>query len=275
MGTDTPAWQVDTANWETCLNETECIKLIGSIETVLDKLGLELPNKGKNNYGAEVTTLAGALNRFGHNAELWSTTYGNGQEILQKHLTFTLMVPGGRASRVRDAVNLMSQRDVLPVLPGQPVQSLLLRQIIGPLVRFPNQKAERVVTALRGWDSYIVPVIRKHIALPAAELRKIVMESVVGFGEKAASHFMRNTGLMRGRSALPIIDTHIHKALEVYDLPHKGYPDAECSFTALATKTGIPPLLLDAVLWCAYAKNWDVTRSDFDNFGYTTVINNQ
>jgi hypothetical protein len=101
------------------------------------------------------------------------------------------------------------------------------------------------------------------------------MESVVGFGEKAASHFMRNTGLMRGWSALPIIDTHIHKALEVYQLPHKGYPDAECSFTALATKTGIPPLLLDAVLWCAYAKNWDVTHSDFDNFGYTTVINKQ
>ena len=37
-------------------------------------------------------------------------------------------------------------------------------------------------------------------------------------------------------------------------------------FAQLSRDNDLPPLFLDAMAWCAYAKNWDMSKSDFDNF---------
>lgn len=123
------------------------------------------------------------------------------------------------------------------------------------------------------WETEIVPTIDLALTLnySPALTRKTLMRSVNGFGPKSTSHFMRNTGLMRGWSATPIIDTHILKALDVLGFRCDEYDESEPAFINLAQLTGIPPLLLDAVLWCTYSNNWDFTHSDFDNFG----INNE
>lgn len=144
---------------------------------------------------------------------------------------------------------------------------------MAPYTRFPNQKADRVYRLLEGWDAVfgnnLVP--RPWLTeWKPDKIRDWLMVTVKGFGRKAASHFMRNTGLMSGYEAIPIIDVHIHKALEGLGVPHGTMQEAETSFTALSCGIEVEPMLLDAVLWSAYSKNWNNETADFDNFGVTT-----
>jgi hypothetical protein len=145
---------------------------------------------------------------------------------------------------------------------------------IRPNVRFYRTKIKRLEEAIGDWDK-----IRDGMEQSRdPESRQTwLMDNITGLGKKAAAHFMRNTGLMSGFNALPIIDVHIHKALEKLNFKHDAYNEAEVSFKELVYLTALPPLLLDACLWCAYADNWDITHSDYDNFGWdtTTVHSNR
>lgn len=212
--------------------------------------------------------LANALNNFALNRGYWRRpNHIMSRRLLQQHLVFTLMVPGGKASQARIAVDKMTAEGLLPVpVDSEPPAHDDIAAIIRPYVRFPYQKTRRIWLNLLCWDAGIVRTV-SDLSSTCSEMRKALINNVHGYGPKAASHFMRNTGLMAGWDALPIIDTHIHKALEALGFQHADYPTAEAAYQHLARLTGITPLLLDAVLWCVYSNNWDITHADFDNFG--------
>ena len=213
--------------------------------------------------------LHGAMGRFASNRTLWFNQHEIPEFrcLLQSHLCFTLMAPAGRADRARMGVNALRDANLGGRLSWATSH---VHKLIAPYCRFPNQKAGRVTRALNGWDvvfgtgDQVRPWL---VEWDAQQTRTWLMKQVKGFGPKAASHFMRNTGLMSGYQALPIIDVHIHKALEGLGMPHGTMPEAEASFTALSRGIKVEPMLLDAVLWSAYSKNWNNETADFDNFG--------
>ena len=225
--------------------------------------------------------MAKALNGFATNKLLWwYAPRGNVcSALLQKHMAFTLFVPAGRADKARQAVDLLVAAKVLPVDRDEaaaPDLETRILDIIRPLVRFPAQKAKRLAAALSRWYTVIAPSILVDLEneVDTVTLHKHAMATIQEYGPKAAAHFMRNTGLMSGSTALPIIDVHILKLLAglgftVTDsrgrsLPYDGYVQ---QFATLSKITDLPPLLLDAMAWCSYAGNWDMSGSDFDNFG--------
>ena len=270
MGTDATE-QEDYRDGLTRCGTTEFDGLVDRIGGILHLLDV-VPVTEHTLYSS-CCDLMKALARFQANRGRWTRMTEADVLLLQKHMVFTLMVPGGRADKARTAVErLEGIYHVLPVaddLVFTPEKETDVFNAIGGWVRFPRQKADRVVLALANWQGIrtaLAAAVRLNEPVPA--LRKQVMKMIKGYGKKAASHFMRNTGLMCGWNALPIIDTHIHKALESLNFRHDGYEEAESSYSTLAQLVQVPPLYLDAVLWCAYSKNWDITHSDFDNFNY-------
>ena len=272
----TPAAEPQVYSWT-----PEVHRLAARIAVVLERCGLPCPHIDK--LTNDVYGLDAAMRRFAANAWHWRhQDQPQSRTALQSHLVFTLLVPGGKASKARVAVELL-QQNLLPWSPWRDAagnsygltteETDVIGLALAGNARFPNQKADRVIRALDRWDQLVSAVTTPDFnAATATQRREIVMNNVKGYGEKAAAHFMRNTGLMSGWSALPIIDTHIHKALESLGFRHNGYAEAEPGFASLAHLTGVPPLLLDAVLWSAYAQNWNASTADFDNFGILNTI---
>ena len=206
------------------------------------------------------------LQRFYANRYAWVTMPG----IIAKHLAFTVFVPGGRADKAREAVDLMDVAGYFQAPYDTPEDEA--RKIISTRVRFPNQKAKRFFEALAQFDR-----IRDNLPTISGYLnrRDWLENNVGGFGPKAATHFMRNTGLMHYSDGLPIIDVHINKVLKELNFQHDTYATASESFQRLSELIDVPVLLTDAILWCAYADNWDTTGADFDNFGIHVQLDNQ
>ena len=154
----------------------------------------------------------------------------------------------------------------------KPPSSVVVAKMIRPYARFHNVKAVRLVSALKTQLPKLINVVCIPSTLPRDawlyEIKGWIRTNLKGLGQKAAAHFMRNTGLWMEHYAFPLIDVHIHKALEAYHFKHSTYKEAEKSFWTFAKMTDLPVILLDAVLWCAYANNWEFSNSDFDNYGY-------
>lgn len=252
-----------------------------ALGTVLRAAGLELPQ----HFVTYVGHLAAAMNRFSGNSKLWDKQDElEARTTLQKHLCFTLIVPAGRADRARTAVDNLAAAAIIPYrhigvkAPGVPLDDAdvydteLYKRVFAAIrfhARFPQQKAIRVTKALMEWDSKILQSL--PLSGKGAENKAQMVRCVInGMGPKATAHFMRNTGLMSGLDVIPIIDTHIIKLLValgyVYEDENPSYKGYSEKYMRLARKEGIPPLLLDAVAWSAYANNWDTSASDFDNF---------
>jgi thermostable 8-oxoguanine DNA glycosylase len=191
------------------------------------------------------------------------------QLVLKQHLAFTLMVPGGRADRAREAVNIMTARNVFsPDSANDDALWVALRPAMRPLVRFYKTKLEYVRGGLRKWDELVTQTRQwPKVAETDPGMRPWLTTHIKGMGLKAASHFMRNVGLSRSTTAHPIIDVHIHKALDRFNFEHDSYATAEQSFAWLSKLVDVPVLTLDTMLWCAYANNWEMDTADFDNFG--------
>lgn len=224
--------------------------------------GLKFPQDG-------IANLKAALRRFEQNCARWTDPAFGSREmdpVLWKHSLFTLWVPGGKASKVRTAIDALDGDGWFDELSDNWDYELLVERI-SPYVRFPRQKAKRTRDAMA-----CLRIMFENNTVPHSVLKKHTntVKCVPGMGNKAAAHFMRNTGLSHGWEAIPIIDTHIlkflHNAKGAQTIQPGQYRSACTLFTAAARKYNIPPLLLDAALWCAYANNWDITHSDFDNF---------
>lgn len=82
------------------------------------------------------------------------------------------------------------------------------------------------------------------------EKRKILVNLVLGFGMKAASHFLRNCGVLD----LAIIDTHVLKFLKC-DAPknNREYLKMEEKFKEEADKRNLPVAGLDVYIWIKYS----------------------
>lgn len=189
----------------------------------------------------------------------------NDDTVLLKHLTFALLVPAGKASRARAAVNalFLYQKD-----PTQLSWSVI-ENIIRPNVRFFRQKSLRLWKAYQNWGKLRTDVrdkIQIYNLLCLADVRNMLLERVDGLGKKASAHLMRNWGLFTYANGYPIIDVHIYKILGALGLSCATYDEAEHSFCLLANLVSIPVLWLDAILWCAMANNYDPAQADFDNF---------
>jgi len=213
----------------------------------------QLPSQEK------LDNLLNNLNEFRCNYGRWRAICDL-DNVLRRHLAFTLLVPGGKADRARFAVDVLHAQGCLT----KPLKSRVVAKMIRPYVRFHNVKARRLVTALR-----LFPRLQNQVLLHTG--LKIthdwIVKHIKGLGRKATAHFMRNTGIWSDRHAYPLIDVHIHKVLEAFNFKHSTYSEAEQSFWNLAEFTGLDIIFLDAVLWCTYANNWNFSNSDFDNFG--------
>lgn len=218
---------------------------------------------------AKLAELQKCLDNMWRNSDRWHLRKYMYESVLRRHMAFTLLVPGGKADRARQAVNLLSDAGYLLSPPAPSVIAKLIR----PYVRFHNVKAKRLVNTLRKqWPKLVMRVLKvpecNGLEQKLRDINAWIQSHIPGLGQKATAHFMRNTGLWYYGFAFPLIDVHIHKALEALGYSHSTYQEAERSFWDLSAKVDIQVILLDAALWCAYANNWEFSNSDFDNFGY-------
>ena len=253
---------------------------VPALSALAAELGLPLPKM----WEQRVAALQTSLSQFKINRGRWPKEVNSKTDAehadrfrLKLHLAFTLFVPSGRADRARMAVAELAKAGVFDRDWGRDDLPALERRINGlirSLVRFPTQKAGRLAKALWGWSDLESFVQRNARPDNPARTRHCVQRLVPGFGPKAAAHFMRNTGLMHGFSALPIIDTHIVKMITRlgFDIDPglPAYGQYERHFSRLSRLLLVSPLLLDAVIWSAYSGNWNPGTADFDNFDLET-----
>ena len=194
-----------------------------------------------------------------------------GQDLLLKHLAFTLLVPGGKATRARQAV-LDLEKNGFFEHPDKWSEGNVAA-VIRSNVRFHNTKANSLKGAIAFMRAAAGPGVPPNCFMAAEPTRATLERTngwlttyISGMGFKAAAHFMRNAGLFCCEFAYPIIDVHIHKLLEACQMKHAHYKEAEASFYVLSSLVGIPVILLDAYAWCAYSGNWAPEQADFDNF---------
>ena len=208
------------------------------------------------------------LNRALINSELHRTV----PSVVLKHLAFTCFAPGGRADRARMAVELMDSTGDWFGNPDitwsfQEARVAELATAITPYVRFPNQKALHFLESAAKLPALLTLIGGRTISKSQMDgAYEYMLDNMPGFGMKSAAHFLRNVGMFGECYAFPIIDVHIHKALESFGFQHSGYEDAQPAFCHLANLIELPVILLDAALWCSYANNWDISHADFDNF---------
>ena len=124
-------------------------------------------------------------------------------------------------------------------------------------IRFHHQKAQRLLRARESWDQYqslIAEATQPTLAVKdRRHMRDQVAQTIVGFGMKEASHFLRNIGVQQ----LGILDRHILRYLVLCDvypsLPAissvRAYRQVEESFDAYAAHIGRDMDELDLFFW--------------------------
>lgn len=168
---------------------------------------------------------------------------------LFEELAFCLLTPQSRARRCWAAVELLSEKGLLPSGHPEDIHPLLVG------VRFKYTKARRICQARTLFHREEGSALRNALDLgDPREIREWLVENVNGMGYKEASHFLRNIG--RGGD-LAILDRHILKNLVRYGvipevprtLNRKRYLEIEEQMRSFAAKLGIPMDHLDFVLW--------------------------
>ncbi|BAJ51368.1 N-glycosylase/DNA lyase [Candidatus Caldarchaeum subterraneum] len=119
-------------------------------------------------------------------------------------------------------------------------------------VRFHRTKARHIVDALKMFGDVLAVVRsgRSHV-----EIRRFLVDVVVGLGMKEASHFLRNIGF----DGLAILDRHIlrymaaNRIINKVDSPFSPwrYLDYERKFVSHAEKIGLTPAELDLLIWAS------------------------
>lgn len=215
----------------------------------------------------EKNAILHGVNTLSNNVQLYRE---RNLPMLRRHMAFTLFVAGGVAARAAVAVRKLE--DFITGAKAMTVDEIM--QVIRPLVRFPAQKAARLVPAFASLPEFVlqVPVEsgQPEFEKLLPRLRRWLTDNINGMGPKVAAHFMRNTGLFTANVAYPIIDTHIVKVLNAFghsiSLDRLDYTYAENAFCKLAFALDIPVLHLDAALWCALSGNWNPDAVDFGNW---------
>jgi len=124
-------------------------------------------------------------------------------------------------------------------------------------VRFHNEKADRIVSALRNYSTpnHLVSSIKSlfYTSDKIKFARDTLAEIINGFGMKEASHFLRNIGY---GDEVCILDRHIlqklkeNKVIDEIPKPNvKKYIAIEQKMIDFAKKENIPVAALDLVFW--------------------------
>lgn len=195
-------------------------------------------------------------------------------KTLMSHYVFTLLVPGGRADKAADVVQeLLKNYDVFALCHENTAADAILdmqalEKVFTGRIRFPAQKAQRFMLAMRRW-----PEVIKLCQTPmdAALSHKRLVDLVPGFGDKAAAHFMRNIGMHSvDGDAVAIVDTHIEKFVDLLqsNAPKRRYGKDSVStqFKLWCKNNGYPLLLADAVVWMMYSKTGAENMVDFGGY---------
>jgi len=117
--------------------------------------------------------------------------------------------------------------------------------------RFPNARAGYIAS-----NRAHIPFLKDAISLEKApfERREWLVENIMGFGYKEASHFLRNIG----QSDFAIVDFHIVDLLvrhgmirkpKTRSLNRKAYLEVEAKLGEIAKRAGLSQGELDLYLW--------------------------
>lgn len=130
-----------------------------------------------------------------------------------------------------------------------------IRPFLNP-IRFADNKAKYIISARNFFSKNGRLKIKDKLIQfeNSTQLREWLVENVMGFGMKEASHFMRNIGLFED---VAILDRHILKNLVEYGvidempktLTAKVYLEIEKKMKEFAEKIGIPFAELDLLFW--------------------------
>ena len=177
-------------------------------------------------------------------------------------LTFCILVPAGKATRCNDAVTGLKMLNYY----NKGLSRKILSKLLTPLIRFPKQKMERLIS-LHNKKEDIIFLVRSYARkLSPIELRDALVKEVDGLGYKAASHFLRNLGV----NELAIIDVHIlkyseyffHSSISTIPSVKNKYELVESFFNKWAEKEfDLCPSQLDWLIWCMESGN-DVEALD-------------
>jgi len=182
--------------------------------------------------------------------EEFKTVFDRSDEKLFSELAFCILTPQSKATTSWNAVQALEKHNLL--LKGGEKEIMPFLQA----VRFGETKAKRITTNRKFLTENGKLKIRDKISnKDAEELREWLVENIVGYGMKEASHFIRNIGLSNNR--LAILDTHILKNLKelgtIDEIPKsltkKRYLEIEQKMRELSHKIGIPMDELDILLW--------------------------
>ena len=168
-------------------------------------------------------------------------------EELFIELVFCLLTPQSKAKTCWKAVQRLSRKCMISE--GEPCQ--IQEELFG--VRFNRRKAEYICLARKTFSNRSLRTTLNGFNSPF-EAREWLVENVLGFGYKEASHFLRNIG--QGED-LAILDRHILKNLMLLGvikevpstLSRKTYLDIERKMTEFSKDAGIPMGKLDLLLW--------------------------
>jgi len=162
-------------------------------------------------------------------------------------LVYCLLTPQSSAGHADQVVR--SLRDVQFAERGGDPEPLLRNP--ARYIRFHKTKSRHLLRAREGF-----PVIAQAISDSSAapDLREWLVRTVLGFGYKEATHFLRNIGRNAG---LAILDRHILRNLKrlkvIRTVPtsisRKKYLSIEKQFTRFSQQIGIPLDELDLVFW--------------------------
>lgn len=166
-------------------------------------------------------------------------------------LSFCLCTPQSKATAAWSAVTALNKNNFL--LTGKEEQ-------ITPFlntVRFNESKAKHIVSARKNFSEngeLKIKHMLQQFGTNQQAMREWLVENVMGFGMKEASHFLRNIGF---GSELTILDRHILKNLQEYgvieeipkSLTEKKYLEIEMKMKEFSKKIGIPADELDLLLW--------------------------
>lgn len=199
-----------------------------------------------------------------HYKKIFLTDYKKPADVFYL-FCFCVLVPGGRATRTKQAVDILRGMDFLNKTNygGDFSMNIYLKGQIGHLIRFPQQKIDRLLYLKAMWPTFSQWLFQAiEYKISAVKVRENIVANLEGFGYKAASHALRNLGYTN----LAVIDVHILKYAK-YWLPFAGettkYPGTkkryiymeECFRRWSQTHFKLDPCILDWFIWSKESGN--------------------
>jgi len=166
-------------------------------------------------------------------------------------LAFCLCTPQSKATSAWNAISALNKNNFLFSGTEQQIQPFL------NAVRFNENKTRYIIATRNMFTQNEQLKVKQKVSESGdnqIEMRKWLVENVMGLGMKEASHFLRNIGI---GNELAILDRHILKNLYEFGaieeipktLTEKKYLEIEKKMKDFAKKIEIPFEELDLLLW--------------------------